>query len=437
MNWISGMPLLAQLSPEDMEVTPGRLAASGVILLVICGSIFMMALWGIRRVNKGEFLPLAKRKTMYIPQPLSVIAIVWAVLFAAVVILSSTSTREAQPFFEDESNVVAEGGEDGNGAADDSEAADDSAGEAEAGDGQDEAPEKQLTPEEKAAQRKEMLSLLATNMVFQSGLFALFGLVVLVIQYGKHRYVHQASDSGASVGYLTGRPHEQVAASVADQNVWHDLDEEPPEAVGPAETPPETLDEVADEDFIDEDTPLYAADNPFAISSTPGTGAGISAATTGEGHVYEPWHLWTELRFAAEVFLVAFLPTMVLRIVMVMLLNDVSSHPFLEMLSDGANWDIMLLILLMAVVVAPISEELIYRVIILGGMAQAGYQATGWTVASILFALAHGFPDCVALLPLSFVLGYTYFRRRSYRTVVLVHFLFNSFNMVLALLALI
>ena len=39
---------------------------------------------------------------------------------------------------------------------------------------------------------------------------------------------------------------------------------------------------------------------------------------------------------------------------------------------------------------------------------------------------------CQFLLPLAFVIGYTYMRRRSYRTVVLVHFLFNSFTMAVA-----
>ena len=53
-----------------------------------------------------------------------------------------------------------------------------------------------------------------------------------------------------------------------------------------------------------------------------------------------------------------------------------------------------------------------------------------------LFAFAHGFPDALALLPLAAALGYAYLRRRSYVTVVLVHFFFNSFNMAIALIAL-
>ncbi len=53
-------------------------------------------------------------------------------------------------------------------------------------------------------------------------------------------------------------------------------------------------------------------------------------------------------------------------------------------------------------------------------------------ISSVLFAFAHGFPDSVALLPLAAAIGWTYHRRRSYRTVVLIHVLFNGFNLLIA-----
>ena len=92
----------------------------------------------------------------------------------------------------------------------------------------------------------------------------------------------------------------------------------------------------------------------------------------------------------------------------------------------------LLLIMLMAVVVAPIVEELLYRVTILGGFMQQKATTAGWILSSVLFGFAHGFPDSIALLPLAAVIGYTYIRRRSYRTVILIHLLFNGFNMVIA-----
>ena len=113
------------------------------------------------------------------------------------------------------------------------------------------------------------------------------------------------------------------------------------------------------------------------------------------------------------------------------------SHPFLEMLAAGVSVPMILMILIMAVFVAPIVEELQFRVVILGGIAQLGKPVLALIASSILFSFAHSFPDSIALIPLALALGYAYLRRRSYVTVMLVHFLFNGFNMILALVALI
>ena len=99
--------------------------------------------------------------------------------------------------------------------------------------------------------------------------------------------------------------------------------------------------------------------------------------------------------------------------------------------------DVLLLIAFTAVVLAPIMEELLYRVVILGGLLNHPRPTPRSTmlaigVTSVLFAFAHGFPDSVALLPLAVAIGWTYHQRRSYRTVVLVHVLFNGFNILLA-----
>lgn len=154
----------------------------------------------------------------------------------------------------------------------------------------------------------------------------------------------------------------------------------------------------------------------------------------------EPYGILTELRFAAEVFLVAYLPTAVLKLTLTFLVplitgRGTASHPFLEMLGQGVDWTIFAQLAIMAALIAPVVEELFYRVVILGGLAQLGSMKFGLVVSSIVFCFAHGFPDSLALIPLAFVLGYTYIQRRSYLTVVLVHFLFNSFNLLVAGLA--
>ena len=153
--------------------------------------------------------------------------------------------------------------------------------------------------------------------------------------------------------------------------------------------------------------------------------------------VDEPFSFLTELRYAAEVFLAAYVPTAMLRILLVVLTEGLTGevpdqHPFLDMMESDVGMAVLSLIVLTAVILAPIVEELQFRVVILGGLAQLGKPGLALGVSSVLFAFAHGFPDSLALLPLAFALGYTYLRRRSYITVMMVHFLFNAFNMVLA-----
>ena len=153
--------------------------------------------------------------------------------------------------------------------------------------------------------------------------------------------------------------------------------------------------------------------------------------------VEDPWQLGTELRIATQACVAAWFPTTGLRVLVMILASNQSQHPFLEMMQNGVPITILGLIALTAVVLAPVMEELLYRVIILGGMINRP-DTSGTSiifaisVSSILFAFAHGFPDSIALLPLAAVIGWTYHQRRSYRTVVLIHFLFNGFNILLA-----
>ena len=155
----------------------------------------------------------------------------------------------------------------------------------------------------------------------------------------------------------------------------------------------------------------------------------------------EPLHVPTELHYACSVFLISVLPSMLLRLLLVVVVTQLTgsapdSNPLLEILNGDAGPQLMLLIAFAAVVVAPIAEELQFRVVLLGGLQQRGWPWTGILLSSTLFTLAHGFPDCIALVPLTAALCYTWHRRRSYLTCVLVHCLFNLFNILLAVLVL-
>lgn len=155
----------------------------------------------------------------------------------------------------------------------------------------------------------------------------------------------------------------------------------------------------------------------------------------------EPLHVPTEIRCALQVFLAVVLPSMLLRFLLVLIITGLTGaapdrNPLLEILDSDTGPLLLLLIVFTAVVVAPIAEELQFRVVLLGGLQQARMPTLAILLSSSLFTLAHGFPDCIALIPLTAGLCYTWQRRGSYLTCVLVHFLFNLFNILLAVLVL-
>jgi membrane protease YdiL (CAAX protease family) len=92
-------------------------------------------------------------------------------------------------------------------------------------------------------------------------------------------------------------------------------------------------------------------------------------------------------------------------------------------------------IVLSAAFLAPLTEELLYRVL-LQGWAQshlAPWQAI--VASSFVFVAQHSMSDWLPLLPLALILGYVYHRRRSYLAVVVLHALFNGVMLALAWLA--
>jgi membrane protease YdiL (CAAX protease family) len=105
------------------------------------------------------------------------------------------------------------------------------------------------------------------------------------------------------------------------------------------------------------------------------------------------------------------------------------------MITSGAGGMLLLCVIFTGVVVAPVVEELQFRVVLLGGLLQAGLKRVAVASAAISFSLLHGFPDGLALLPLAFALGYAYMRRQSYLTVIFVHFMFNAINLGIAFMA--
>ncbi|MCA9036671.1 MAG: CPBP family intramembrane metalloprotease [Planctomycetaceae bacterium] len=416
-------PLLILGQVVDPEVTPTLIATGALMLLAAAGSAAMIVVWFIRWQRFGFLLPAARRPMLRSPVSLLAFTLILGFLLAIVVAFPPSPPVAAAA-----NSNTAENSADTDKNPSDSEEAQLTVDQVEgAGDdtGQGAAP-----------------NLNAHNVMANMQAMLLFDLVLGLVLAGS---LFVASQRGR-----VWLPEKNVQGSIDSAHLprpisvdaWGDLDAPVPvESTSGAWRPTAasmvatSVDEPSSVPGPDPDTETI---NGASLEGDPGD---LATLATSEPVEEEHFSLLTELRYAAEVFLAAFLPTTILRILIVAIVVSVTgeqpdSHPFLEMMDDGIAVPVLAMIAIMAVVVAPLLEEMMYRVIILGGFAQLGYAGGGLFVSSLVFCFAHNFPDSIALLPLAFALGYTYLRRKNYITVILVHFLFNTFNMVIAGLAL-
>ena len=124
-----------------------------------------------------------------------------------------------------------------------------------------------------------------------------------------------------------------------------------------------------------------------------------------------------------------------------------SRHVILEFLDApdaGAGWK--LLAVFVALVAAPVVEELVFRGIIQSALAKA-FKSKWWAIAvsSIIFAAVHlrfpgeapyvqGLEQLLPLFVLAVVLGYNYERTGRLWASILIHLLFNGINLAVVLL---
>jgi len=146
-----------------------------------------------------------------------------------------------------------------------------------------------------------------------------------------------------------------------------------------------------------------------------------------------------DLRYAALAFLASWAP--------VLLINRAVSalgwraaggiHPLLKLLQAEPGGAALAWVVVSAVLLAPLLEELLYRVILQGWLETRIGPGRAIPLVAALFAAVHfepGRPDALPLLPLALVLGYLYWRRHSYPAVVAAHALFNAVNICLAMI---
>jgi CAAX protease family protein len=138
----------------------------------------------------------------------------------------------------------------------------------------------------------------------------------------------------------------------------------------------------------------------------------------------------------AAAFLASLAPVYLLTIIQTQfeLRGPGDKHVFFKILERGPDAGLLAWIAISVIVAAPLAEELTYRVL-LQGWAQG--QMKPWQAilfSSTVFVVAHQGHDRLPLLPLALILGYVYWRRRSYLAIVVLHALFNGTNLLLALI---
>ncbi|MBM84371.1 MAG: hypothetical protein CMJ78_27770 [Planctomycetaceae bacterium] len=134
-------------------------------------------------------------------------------------------------------------------------------------------------------------------------------------------------------------------------------------------------------------------------------------------------------------FLLSLLPVYAVLLATASLRSPDSEHEFLQLLRADNRVEVIAWLALGAVILAPMAEELIFRVILQGWLSTRLPVWLSIGITSLAFSMIHGFPDMLPLLPLSIMLGYVFHRRNSYWATVFAHALFNLQNVVLTLVS--
>ncbi|MEK6257965.1 MAG: CPBP family intramembrane glutamic endopeptidase [Planctomycetota bacterium] len=144
--------------------------------------------------------------------------------------------------------------------------------------------------------------------------------------------------------------------------------------------------------------------------------------------------LASQLRDGWFGFKLAILPMAVTMALTTPLRTHDMQNPLLRLLADDPEYVTLALIVFIAAVIAPLSEELIFRVILQGSLTTVMPARLVIPIVAVAFSAVHGPVDGLALLPLALVLGSIFHRRHSYLAVVVIHGLFNATMLALALL---
>lgn len=145
--------------------------------------------------------------------------------------------------------------------------------------------------------------------------------------------------------------------------------------------------------------------------------------------------LFQQLKQGAAGLLLSLMPVYAVLLATSFLRTEDSTHALLQLVMQSEDVRVILLTAFIAVVLAPLSEELIFRLILQGTLRRFMDPLPAILISSTVFAFVHGFPDSLGIFMLALVLGAMFERQRSLLAVVTTHMAFNFFNLVLALLS--
>lgn len=134
-------------------------------------------------------------------------------------------------------------------------------------------------------------------------------------------------------------------------------------------------------------------------------------------------------------FLIHLVPVLMVLLLTAPFRSDDAIHPLLIMVMQTFDWQIIALVTISVVVMAPLFEELIFRVLLQGFLQDRMNPAIAIVITSLAFGFIHGWPNMIPIFTFSLVLGYFFYRTNSYITVVVLHALFNLYNLLNALMA--
>lgn len=137
------------------------------------------------------------------------------------------------------------------------------------------------------------------------------------------------------------------------------------------------------------------------------------------------------LKWGSWGYLLAIGPTLLLVLLSAAWRSPETQHSYLLALERSPSLGLLLLMILSAVVVAPMTEEMLFRVVLQGWLRQQMGKWKAVLLVAVLFAAIHGWRDALALLPLALTLGLVYECRGDYLTVVVTHAWFNGIMLVL------